>query len=143
MEGHRKSQGLKGGHYLVGWKQICGPTDAGGLCILDLEKMDSALRIRWALRLRTTEDCPWTNLAASIFNAAAKMTVGNEKKCYFGLVNGLMENYSRDLYNKVQAAIKVKHTVAATLHKGECLKDINKPMSIQIFFANPGGRGCY
>jgi hypothetical protein len=33
----------------------------------------------------------------SIFNAAAKMTVGNEKKCYFGLVNGLMENYSRDL----------------------------------------------
>jgi hypothetical protein len=48
--------------------------------------MDSALRILWASRLRTDDDCPWTNLAASqkkidrsIFNGAAKMTVGNEK----------------------------------------------------------------
>jgi hypothetical protein len=47
-----------------------------------------------------------------------------------GLHNG---EWLKDTVDMVQPAIKVKHTVDADLHNGEWLEDINKPTSIQSF----------
>jgi hypothetical protein len=38
-----------GGHCLVAWDRVCMPKELGGLGILNLRRMNLALRVRWLL----------------------------------------------------------------------------------------------
>ena len=83
---------VEGGKCLVNWPMVCQPKDIGGLGILDLEILSKAFRVRWAWNLRANEKRPWCNLAEpqdenirEIFNAAAKVALGNGEKTMFWL----------------------------------------------------------
>jgi hypothetical protein len=68
---------VNGGHCLVNWKTICHPKPNGGLGILNLEFMNTAMHVRWAWHLRVGDQKSWCSLASPIeeqdrhiFNAA-------------------------------------------------------------------------
>jgi hypothetical protein len=55
---------VNGGQCLVNWKANCHPKINGGLGILNLDHMSSAMRVRWAWNLRAGNLKPWCTLAA-------------------------------------------------------------------------------
>jgi hypothetical protein len=48
-----------GGHCLVAWDRVCMPKDLGGLGILNLRRMNIALRARWLWMSRVEASRPW------------------------------------------------------------------------------------
>ena len=44
---------VSGGHCLVAWPSVCRPKPKGGLGIIDLQVMHSALQVSWAWNART------------------------------------------------------------------------------------------
>jgi hypothetical protein len=55
---------VQGGHCLVNWKAICHPKENGGLGVLNLKFMSTAMKVRWAWNLRAGNLKPWCTLAA-------------------------------------------------------------------------------
>jgi hypothetical protein len=81
---------VQGGHCLVNWKAVCHPKENGGLRVLNLKFMSTALKVRWAWNLRVGNLKPWCTLAAPseeqvnhILIAAANMVIGDGKRCFF------------------------------------------------------------
>ena len=77
---------VSGGHCLVAWPSVCRPKPKGGLGIMDLEIMHSALQVSWAWNARTA-DKAWSPLMTPVddkvrhlFNAAARVDLGNGEK---------------------------------------------------------------
>jgi hypothetical protein len=48
-----------GGHCLVAWDRVCMPKELGGLGIINLRKMNIALRARWLWLSRVEASRPW------------------------------------------------------------------------------------
>jgi mannosylglycoprotein endo-beta-mannosidase len=48
-----------GGHCLVAWDRVCMPKELGGLGIINLRKMNLALRVRWLWLSRVEASRPW------------------------------------------------------------------------------------
>jgi hypothetical protein len=66
------------------WKITCHPKPNGGLGILNLDVMNTAMCVRWAWNLRVGVLKPWCTLASPmeeqdrhLFSAATKVVVGN------------------------------------------------------------------
>ena len=57
-------QGGKGGKCLVNWQTVCQPKANGGLGILDLQVMNSAVNTPWAWSLRAEEKKAWACLVS-------------------------------------------------------------------------------
>lgn len=81
---------VNGGHCLVSWKQMCRPKESGGLGVLDLEIMNSALRVRWAWKARSAENRAWSILLdplekheKQLFNAIAWIHLGDGLRFFF------------------------------------------------------------
>jgi hypothetical protein len=72
-----------------------------------------------------------------MFNAAARIEVGNGEKCFFWLykwLNGMtIEQIAPAIYKMIHPNIKAKRTVADAIRNGRWVDDINKPLTIQAF----------
>jgi hypothetical protein len=84
------AQEQRHGHCLVNWKQVQQPKKLGGLAILDLERFNRALRLRWQWSKWTNDQKPWSKLKLhhsdtemAPFRACTSMTVGNGEKANF------------------------------------------------------------
>jgi hypothetical protein len=110
---------VNGGHCLVNWKTICHPKPNGGLGILNLEFMNTAMHVRWAWHLRVGDQKSWCSLASPIeeqdrhiFNAATSVVVGNGQRCYFWTdiwFNGRsIEDIAPDIYHAINPLTKAR-----------------------------------
>jgi hypothetical protein len=79
-----------GGSCAVAWKNVCRPTDLGGLGVLDIKRMSWALRARWPWLGRTDNTRPWANFPikvnkniTSLLHAATVVKLGNGSKALF------------------------------------------------------------
>lgn len=108
----RGTDAVNGGQCLVSWKQICDPKESGGLGVLDLEIMNSALRLRWAWKARAVENRAWNILLdplekpqRQLFNAAARVQLGNGSRCFFWtdrwVHEAVVEEHAPDVFQAV------------------------------------------
>jgi hypothetical protein len=74
----------------VAWEQVCKPKSMGGLGIHNLKFLNTNLRMRWRWLERNGHVRSWTVLqfvlsmeAESMFKAACKCSVGNDRKTKF------------------------------------------------------------
>jgi hypothetical protein len=79
-----------GGHCLVAWDRVCMPKELGGLGILNLRKMNLALRVRWLWLSRVEAVRPWKGfdiqvpaMVMKIFEAATSSVVGDGATTFF------------------------------------------------------------
>ena len=75
--------------------------------------------------------------ARNIFNAAARVIIGNGNRTYFWLdkwINGkTVEDLAPGIYAIINPETKAKRTVAQALTQGACMEDIKKPITINLF----------
>jgi hypothetical protein len=86
-KGRRDAQG---GHCLVAWDRVCMPKGLGGLSIINLWKMNLALRTRWLWLSRVEASRSWKEfdiqvppLVTAIFEAATSSVVGDGASTFF------------------------------------------------------------
>lgn len=72
------------GQCRVAWKLVCRPRDLGGLGVLDLQRFNNALRLRWLWQAKTGANKPWKGLLEqpskadmALFASMTEVTVGN------------------------------------------------------------------
>ena len=134
---------VSGGHCLVAWPSVCRPKPNGGLGIMDLEIMHSALQVSLAWNARMA-DKAWSPLMTPVdekirhlFNAAARVEVGNGEKTFFWtdkwVLGRSVENIAPEDYHAVNTMIRATRTVAEGLPECNWIKDIKKPINIQTF----------
>jgi hypothetical protein len=73
-----------GGHCLVAWDQVCMPKELGRLGIINLRKMNIALKTHWLLLSRVEASRPWREFdiqvppkVTKVFEAATSSVVGD------------------------------------------------------------------
>jgi hypothetical protein len=73
----------KGGCCQVAWRLVCQPKSLGGLGLLDLRRMNTALRSRCIWLQKTEATKPWAGLdlhvgpdSWALFNASMEVVVG-------------------------------------------------------------------
>jgi hypothetical protein len=55
----------KKGTYLVAWEVACKPKEQGGLSIIDIEKQNNALLLKFLDKFYSKDDIPWVTLTWS------------------------------------------------------------------------------
>jgi hypothetical protein len=93
-----------GGHCLVVWDRVCMPKELGGLGIINLQKMNLALRTRWLLLSHVEASRPWKKfdiqvpaMVTEIFEAATSSVVGDGASTFFWLDHWLPDGHLKDL----------------------------------------------
>jgi hypothetical protein len=93
-----------GGHCLVACDRVCMPKELGGLGIINLQKMNIALRARWLWLSRVEASRPWREfdiqvptMVTEIFEAATSSVVGDGASMFFWLDKWLPEGRLKDL----------------------------------------------
>jgi hypothetical protein len=101
-----------GGHCLVAWDRVCMPKELGGLGIINLRKMNIALRTRWLWLSRVEASRPWKEfviqvprMVTEIFEAATSSVVGDGASTFFWLDKWLPEGRLKDLAPRLFALI--------------------------------------
>jgi hypothetical protein len=120
---------VKGGHCIVGWQQVCCPTDLGGLGILNLEVLGWALQMRWLWLRKTQPDRLWTNLdiqvhpnVSALFKISMISMVGGGKSTCFWADHWLHEQAIQDLAPALFALVPKQIAKIRTVH--EALEDL-------------------
>ncbi|CAM0947514.1 unnamed protein product [Alopecurus aequalis] len=79
-----------GSKCLVNWRQVCAPTDVGGLGIKDMTAYSRALRLRWLWYEWDEHPRPWMGTAVpcdtvdrQLFAACTAVTLGNGQQASF------------------------------------------------------------
>jgi hypothetical protein len=101
-----------GGHCLVAWDRVCMPKELGGLGIINLRKMNIALRACWLWLSRVEATWPWKEFdiqvpprVTKVFEAATSSVVGDGASTYFWLDNCLPDGRLKDLAPHLFAVI--------------------------------------
>jgi hypothetical protein len=100
--------------------------------------------VRRAWNLRTDPLKPWTSLAepvddqvTHIFNAAARVLIGNGKRCFFWIDKWLhgrsIGDIAPDVYRLINPLTKSIRTVSEAVANNAWTKDIKKAINIQMF----------
>ncbi len=63
----KRGVSVSGGHCLVKWKTVCKSTSEGGLGILDLENMNTALVAKWWWRLLSNKTHLWRPIIEGLY----------------------------------------------------------------------------
>jgi hypothetical protein len=135
---------VNGGHCLVSWNQVCRPKESGGLGILDLKIMNSTLQLWWAWNARTPNNRAWSillnpleNHERRLFNAAARVELGNGNRCFFWTdrwINGpTVEDITPEVFNYVPPIIMERRAIAEAMISAVWIKDIKGKINIHIF----------
>jgi hypothetical protein len=138
----KERKDVKGGHCLVGWQQVCRPTDLGGLGILNLEMLSWALQMRWLWLTKTQPEQPWTNMGiqvhsnvTSLFSVSVISLVGDGRSTYFWADQWLhrqnMEDLAPALFALVPKPIAKKRTVQEALEDHRWVGDIRGRLQAQ------------
>jgi hypothetical protein len=108
-EGRRDAHG---GHCLVAWDRVCMPKELGGLGIINLRKMNLALRVRWLWLSRVEASRPWKEfeiqvppMVRGIFEAATSLVLGDGASTFFWLDKWLPDGRLKDLAPHLFASI--------------------------------------
>jgi hypothetical protein len=101
-----------GGHCLVAWDRVCMPKELGGLGIINLRKMNIALRTRWLWLSRVEASRPWKEfdiqvppMVTAVFEAATSSVVGDGASTFFWLDKWLPVGRLKDLAPRLFALI--------------------------------------
>jgi hypothetical protein len=101
-----------GGHCLVAWDLVCMPKELGGLGIINLQKMNIALRTRWLWLIRVEASRPWQEfdiqvppMVRKVFEAATSSVVGDGASTFLWLDKWLPEGLLKDLAPRLFALI--------------------------------------
>jgi hypothetical protein len=93
-----------GGHCLVAWDRVCMPKELGGLGIINLRRMNLALRTRWLSLSRVEASRPWKEfdirvpaMVTEIFKAATSSVVGDGASTFFLIDRWLPDGRLKDL----------------------------------------------
>jgi hypothetical protein len=100
-KGRKDAHGV---HCLVAWDRVCMPEELGGLCILNLRKMNLVLRVRWLWLSRVKASQSWKEfdiqdppMVTETFKAATSSVVGDGSTTFFWLDNRLPDGCLKDL----------------------------------------------
>jgi hypothetical protein len=101
-----------GGHCLVVWDRICMPKELGGLGIINLRRMNLALRTRWLWLSRVEASRPWKEfdirvpaMVTEVFEAATSSVVGDGASTFFWIDRWLPDGRLKDLAPQLFALI--------------------------------------
>jgi hypothetical protein len=101
-----------GGHCLVAWDRVCMPTELGGLGIINLWKMNLALKVRWLWLSRVEASRPWKEfeihmppMVTEIFKATTSSVLGYGASTFFWLNKWLPDGREKDLAPHLFASI--------------------------------------
>jgi hypothetical protein len=93
-----------GGHYLVAWDRVCMLKELGGLGIINLWKMNIALRTWWLWLSRVEASRSWKEfdiqvppMVTAVFEAATSSVVGDGASTFFWLDKWLPSGRLKDL----------------------------------------------
>jgi hypothetical protein len=131
----------RGGCCLVAWDQVCQPKHLGGLGLLNLTKLNAALRARWLWFQKADLEKPWAGLAlqvsphaTAIFNASVSVSVGDGSRTLFWVdpwIGGLTaEAIAPAVVRMVRPGIKRNRTVQHGLQGASWLMDIAGELSV-------------
>jgi hypothetical protein len=130
-----------GGSCAVAWKNVCRPTDLGGLGVLDIKRMSWALRARWPWLGRTDNTRPWANFPikinkniTSLLHAATVVKLGNGSKALFWTDRWIQGQSISDLAPQVFSAVSARTSrtqkVATALPGNAWIQDITAALSM-------------
>lgn len=123
---------LSGGKCKVNWSKVCSPVEYGGLGVLDLEKFNRALRLRWLWHSWKKPDRPWVGMEVpcddrekAAFSAMTTITIGDGSRatfwcCAWAGVEPLKLSFPR-LFKHSR---RKNRTVQAALHANTWIKDL-------------------
>jgi hypothetical protein len=101
-----------GGHCLVAWDRVCMPKELGGLGILNLQRMNIALRARWLWLSRVEASRSWKEfdirvpaLVIEVFEAATSSVLGDGASTFFWIDRWLPDGRLKDLAPRLFALI--------------------------------------
>jgi hypothetical protein len=102
----------RGGHCLVAWDRVCMPNELKGLGIINLRKMNLALRVCWVWLSRVEASQPWKEfeiqlppMVMKFFEAATSSVLGDGASTFFWLDKWLRDGRLRDLAPHLFASI--------------------------------------
>jgi hypothetical protein len=128
------SEKARGGNSLVNWKRIQRPRKLGGLGILELNKFNQALRVRWQWLKWTDANKPWGQMYIpqsraedALFRACTAITVGNGQGTKFWLDRWINGQSPKDLAPTLYRLTRHKNiTVAQGCHGGKWLTGLQQ-----------------
>jgi hypothetical protein len=131
----------RGGCCLVAWESVCQPKALGGLGLLDLKKLNAALRARWLWFQKADAEKPWSGIgfevsphATAIFNASVCVSVGDGGRTLFWedpWIEGLtVGSIAPDLIQLVRPGIRRTRTVQHGLLDASWVRDIAGELSV-------------
>jgi hypothetical protein len=137
------SETVQGGHCLVAWKQVCSPTEFGGLDIKDLTMFGYALRLRWEWLRQVDPNKIWADLPCSVeapvrdfFKASFLVTVGNGTRAFFWTDRWLdgqsIELLFPHLWHAVARRARNRRTVAEALAEHHWVRDIKGALTAHV-----------
>jgi hypothetical protein len=121
-KGHR---GTHGAHYLVSWDWVCMHKELGGLVIINLRKINLALRVRWLWLSRVEASRLWKEFEIQVlpmvtkkFEVATSSVVGDNPQ-----VQGITKHLSmwKYEYRSTGARRKIYYSLQLECHNSSCL----------------------
>ncbi|KAM0834255.1 hypothetical protein ACQ4PT_063760 [Festuca glaucescens] len=130
-----------GGCCSVAWRLVCQPKSLGGLGLLDLRRMNTALRSRWIWFQKTEATKPWSGLdlqvgpdSWALFNASVQIVVGDGKSVLFWedpWIAGLTASaIAPELIKLVKPAVRKRRSVRDGLAHNAWVFDIAGELSV-------------
>jgi hypothetical protein len=119
------SETVQAGKCLLAWDKVQRPLHLGGLGVLDMEKMGTALRLCWLWHQRTDPAKPWANLlckedgvTSSFFMSSIQCRVGNGATTHFWLDSWLQGRSVEQLAPELFAALAGRRWRRLTVAEG-------------------------
>jgi hypothetical protein len=127
------------GQCRVAWKLVCRRRDLGGLGVLDLQRFNNALRLRWLWQAKTGANKPWKGLLEqpskadmALFASMTDVTVGNGMATTFWSDSWAGEPLRRQWPLLFEASRRKNRTVADALDDDHWLTDLRGRVSPQL-----------
>jgi hypothetical protein len=122
------------GHCLVNWKRVTRPKRLGGLGLLDLARMNQALRLRWAWLLRTDSNKPWHQLPptsspteTALFRACTEAHLCNGRKLRFWHDRWIAGQAPKEIAPALfRLAWRKNYTVADAICNGKWMRGLRR-----------------
>ena len=132
----------RGGHCLLAWPKVTRPICLGGHGISDLQKLGSALKLRWLWLQKTEPEKAWAFFPIqaqpqlqAFFAMAVETIIGNGKNTHFWLDRWLLGQSLKQTLPHLFSAIAVRarrRTVYDAISGRRWISDIKGALNMQV-----------
>jgi hypothetical protein len=127
------------GQCRVAWKLVCRPRDLGGLGVLDLQRFNNALRLRWLWQAKTGAVKPWNGLLEqppkadqALFASMTEVTIGNGMATSFWSDSWAGEPLRKQWPLLFEASRRKNRTVADAILDDHWLTDLRGRVPLDL-----------